>query len=111
MDDSLSFEGFYEGAQKAAHRAMDDHGRAEYDEFALHAGVTAPVRFLVGEGGKRATGQPSLTVVPGGSPSYVSCPGRPVRWSAPDVCRRPGWGFPHGRRERRTDLACALHKA
>ncbi|MCW8382403.1 hypothetical protein [Streptomyces justiciae] len=39
MDDSLSFESFYEGAQKAAHRAMDDHGRAEYDEFALHAGV------------------------------------------------------------------------
>jgi hypothetical protein len=39
MDDSLSFESFYEGARKAAHRAMDDHGRAEYDEFALHAGV------------------------------------------------------------------------
>ncbi|MGW3551976.1 hypothetical protein ACWDLL_14090 [Streptomyces griseoincarnatus] len=39
MDDSLSFESFYEGAKKAAHRAMDDHGRAEYDEFALHAGV------------------------------------------------------------------------
>ncbi|WP_406468054.1 hypothetical protein OH738_10840 [Streptomyces hirsutus] len=39
MDDSLSFESFYEGAQKAAHRAMDDHGRGEYDEFALHAGV------------------------------------------------------------------------
>ncbi|MGI5515284.1 hypothetical protein [Streptomyces sp. CA-106131] len=39
MDDSLSFESFLEGAKKAAHRAMDDHGRAEYDEFALHAGV------------------------------------------------------------------------
>ncbi|MET7761700.1 hypothetical protein ABZS71_06550 [Streptomyces sp. NPDC005393] len=39
MDDSLSFESFLEGAKKAAHRAMDDHGRGEYDEFALHAGV------------------------------------------------------------------------
>ncbi|MEU6635699.1 hypothetical protein [Streptomyces rochei] len=39
MDDSLSFESFYEGAQKAALRAMDDHARREYDEFALHAGV------------------------------------------------------------------------
>ncbi|MFD0210802.1 hypothetical protein ACFVH9_17115 [Streptomyces hirsutus] len=39
MDDSLSFESFFEGAKKAAHRAMDDHGRGEYDEFALHAGV------------------------------------------------------------------------
>ncbi|MEU1457624.1 hypothetical protein [Streptomyces avermitilis] len=39
MDDSLSFESFYEGAKKAAHRAMEDHGREEYDEFALHAGV------------------------------------------------------------------------
>jgi HEPN domain-containing protein len=39
MDDSLSFESFYEGAKKAAHRAMDDHGRGGYDEFALHAGV------------------------------------------------------------------------
>lgn len=39
MDDSLSFESFLEGAQKAAHRAMEDHGREEYDEFALHGGV------------------------------------------------------------------------
>ncbi|MFD7858577.1 hypothetical protein ACFV6B_30495 [Streptomyces microflavus] len=39
MDDSLSFESFFEGAKKAAFRAMDDHGRGEYDEFALHAGV------------------------------------------------------------------------
>jgi hypothetical protein len=39
MDDSLSFESFYEGAKKAAYRAMDDHARREYDEFALHAGV------------------------------------------------------------------------
>ncbi|MBL1106548.1 hypothetical protein JK361_18405 [Streptomyces sp. 5-8] len=39
MDDSLSFESFYEGAKKVAHRAMEDHGRGEYDEFALHAGV------------------------------------------------------------------------
>ncbi|MEU8849049.1 hypothetical protein AB0C70_22995 [Streptomyces sp. NPDC048564] len=39
MSDSLSFESFFLGAKKAAHRAMDDHGRAEYDEFALHAGV------------------------------------------------------------------------
>ncbi|WP_432131245.1 hypothetical protein [Streptomyces tendae] len=39
MDDSLSFESFFGGAKKAAHRAMDDHGRGEYDEFALHAGV------------------------------------------------------------------------
>ncbi|MFE0451587.1 hypothetical protein ACFW2D_09900 [Streptomyces sp. NPDC058914] len=39
MDDSLSSESFYQGAKKAAHKAMDDHGRAEYDEFALHAGV------------------------------------------------------------------------
>lgn len=39
MDDFLSFESFLEGAKKAAHKAMDDHGRGEYDEFALHAGV------------------------------------------------------------------------
>lgn len=39
MDDSLSPESFYQGAKKAAHKAMDDHGRPEYDEFALHAGV------------------------------------------------------------------------
>ena len=39
MNGSLSSEGFYQGAKKAAHRAMDDHGRPEYDEFALHAGV------------------------------------------------------------------------
>ncbi|MEU6449586.1 hypothetical protein [Streptomyces sp. NPDC046979] len=39
MDDSLSFESFLRGAKTAAHKAMDDHGRMEYDEFALHAGV------------------------------------------------------------------------
>jgi hypothetical protein len=39
MDESLSFESLFEGAKKAAHRAMDDHGRKEYDEFALHAGI------------------------------------------------------------------------
>ncbi|WAU78516.1 hypothetical protein O1Q96_01430 (plasmid) [Streptomyces sp. Qhu-G9] len=39
MNDSLSFESFFKGAKKAAHKAMDDHGRPEYDEFALHAGV------------------------------------------------------------------------
>ena len=39
MNDSLSAESFYQGAKNAAHRAMDDHGRPEYDEFALHAGV------------------------------------------------------------------------
>ncbi|WP_406431560.1 hypothetical protein OHA59_36680 [Streptomyces sp. NBC_01589] len=39
MDDSLSFESFYKGAKKAAYKAMDDHARGEYDEFALHAGV------------------------------------------------------------------------
>jgi hypothetical protein len=39
MNDSLSSESFYQGAKKAAHKAMDDHGRPEYDEFALHAGV------------------------------------------------------------------------
>ncbi|MEU5030158.1 hypothetical protein [Streptomyces milbemycinicus] len=39
MDDSLSFESFYEGASRAAQKAMEDHGRGEYDEFALHAGV------------------------------------------------------------------------
>ncbi|MFJ3359587.1 hypothetical protein [Streptomyces anthocyanicus] len=39
MNDSLSFESFFQGSKKAAHRAMDDHGRSEYDEFALHAGV------------------------------------------------------------------------
>ncbi|MEU6705765.1 hypothetical protein [Streptomyces wuyuanensis] len=39
MDDSLSFESFLVGARKSAHRAMDDHGRGEFDEFALHAGV------------------------------------------------------------------------
>ncbi|GAQ61431.1 MULTISPECIES: hypothetical protein [Streptomyces] len=39
MNDSLSSESFYRGAKKAAHKAMDDHGRPEYDEFALHAGV------------------------------------------------------------------------
>ncbi|MEV7952080.1 hypothetical protein AB0O74_34580 [Streptomyces rubiginosohelvolus] len=39
MNGSLSCESFYQGAKKAAHKAMDDHGRMEYDEFALHAGV------------------------------------------------------------------------
>ncbi|MGI5485085.1 hypothetical protein [Streptomyces lavendofoliae] len=39
MDESLSFESFLEGAKKAAHSAMTDHGRQEYDEFALRAGV------------------------------------------------------------------------
>ncbi|TMU90489.1 hypothetical protein [Streptomyces sp. DASNCL29] len=39
MDDSLSFESFFEGASRAAQKAMEDHGRGEYDEFALHAGV------------------------------------------------------------------------
>ncbi|GGS45429.1 hypothetical protein [Streptomyces violaceus] len=39
MSDSLSSESFFQGAKKAAHKAMDDHGRPEYDEFALHAGV------------------------------------------------------------------------
>ncbi|MFJ9353771.1 hypothetical protein [Streptomyces mirabilis] len=39
MNDSLSSESFFQGAKKAAHKAMDDHGRTEYDEFALHAGV------------------------------------------------------------------------
>lgn len=39
MDESLSFDSFLEGAKKAAHRAVDDHGRGEYDEFALHGGV------------------------------------------------------------------------
>ncbi|MDT0478061.1 hypothetical protein RM863_38700 [Streptomyces sp. DSM 41014] len=39
MDGSLSFGSFLAGAKKAAHRAMDDRGRGEYDEFALHGGV------------------------------------------------------------------------
>ncbi|MFI8851687.1 hypothetical protein ACIGW3_16050 [Streptomyces sp. NPDC053499] len=39
MVDPLAYESFLEGAKKAAHKAMDDHGRREYDEFALHAGV------------------------------------------------------------------------
>ncbi|MEU6181154.1 hypothetical protein [Streptomyces coeruleorubidus] len=39
MDDSLSYESFFEGAKKAAHQAMDEHGRREYDTFALFAGV------------------------------------------------------------------------
>ncbi|MFF7888323.1 hypothetical protein ACH40F_45370 [Streptomyces sp. NPDC020794] len=39
MNDSLSSESFFHGAKKAAHKAMDDHGRPEHDEFALHAGV------------------------------------------------------------------------
>ncbi|WP_424570776.1 hypothetical protein [Streptomyces sp. CH-036] len=39
MDDSLSPGRFYRGAQQAARKAMDDHARGEYDEFALHGGV------------------------------------------------------------------------
>ncbi|MFF4308517.1 hypothetical protein [Streptomyces sp. NPDC001507] len=39
MDDSLGFESLFEGAKKTAYKAMDDHARGEYDEFALHAGV------------------------------------------------------------------------
>ncbi|MEV0227209.1 hypothetical protein [Streptomyces sp. NPDC050704] len=39
MDDSLSFESFLTGAGRAAYKAMEDHGRSEYDEFALHGGV------------------------------------------------------------------------
>lgn len=39
MNSSFSSESFYQGAKNAAHKAMDDHGRPEYDEFALHAGV------------------------------------------------------------------------
>lgn len=39
MDESLGYEAFYRGAQQAAHKAMEDHGRADYDGFALHAGV------------------------------------------------------------------------
>ncbi len=35
MDDSFSFEGFYEGAKKAAHRAMKDHGAHDYDRVVL----------------------------------------------------------------------------
>ncbi|MGY5534260.1 hypothetical protein [Streptomyces sp. C-3] len=39
MDDSLSFESFLKGARTAAQKAMEDHARGEYDEFALHGGV------------------------------------------------------------------------
>ncbi|GAX55790.1 hypothetical protein [Streptomyces olivochromogenes] len=39
MDDSLSFESFLAAARTAAQKAMDDHARGEYDEFALHGGV------------------------------------------------------------------------
>ncbi|MFE2433347.1 hypothetical protein [Streptomyces sp. NPDC059409] len=39
MDDSLSYESLFEGARTAAQKAMDDHARGEYDEFALHGGV------------------------------------------------------------------------
>ncbi|WP_413757216.1 hypothetical protein [Streptomyces sp. MMBL 11-3] len=38
MNDSLSAESFFKAAKKAAHKAMDEHGRREYDEFALQAG-------------------------------------------------------------------------
>ncbi|MES9519767.1 hypothetical protein [Streptomyces capoamus] len=40
MDDSLSYESFFGSAKKAAHLAMGDHGRGDYSEFALHAGVS-----------------------------------------------------------------------
>ncbi|MET7847647.1 hypothetical protein ABZT48_05260 [Streptomyces avermitilis] len=39
MNDTFSFEIFFDGAKKAANKAMEDHARGEYDEFALHAGV------------------------------------------------------------------------
>ncbi|MEV5472953.1 hypothetical protein AB0L66_11425 [Streptomyces sp. NPDC052207] len=39
MNDSLSFESLFEGAKRAASKAMNDHAHGEYDEFALHAGV------------------------------------------------------------------------
>ncbi|WP_406165175.1 hypothetical protein OIE52_00855 [Streptomyces canus] len=39
MDDFLSFDSFLGGAKKAAHRAMDEHGRGEYENFALQGGV------------------------------------------------------------------------
>ncbi|MGW2932973.1 hypothetical protein ACWDA7_14145 [Streptomyces sp. NPDC001156] len=39
MDDSLSFESLLKGAGKAARKAIEDHARSEYDEFALHGGV------------------------------------------------------------------------
>ncbi|MGC4906560.1 hypothetical protein ACLQ2J_12640 [Streptomyces cyaneofuscatus] len=39
MDDSLSSTSLLRNAKRAAHKAMDDHGRRDYDEFALHAGV------------------------------------------------------------------------
>ncbi|WP_326755085.1 hypothetical protein OIE73_28620 [Streptomyces hirsutus] len=50
MDNSFSFESLYKGAARAAHRAMDDHGRRDYNEFALHAGVAVELlakAFLV----------------------------------------------------------------
>ncbi|WP_328735146.1 hypothetical protein [Streptomyces bobili] len=39
MDDALSFESLLSKARHAAQKAMDDHARGEYDEFALHGGV------------------------------------------------------------------------
>ncbi|MGW3291490.1 hypothetical protein ACWDR3_43365 [Streptomyces sp. NPDC001002] len=39
MDDSLSFESFLAGAKKAANDAVDEHGRGDYDDFALYGGV------------------------------------------------------------------------
>jgi hypothetical protein len=39
MDESLSYESFLEGAQRAAHKAMDNHARGDYDDFALFGGV------------------------------------------------------------------------
>ncbi|MEU1863692.1 hypothetical protein [Streptomyces gardneri] len=39
MDDSLSYESFLRGAQRAAHKAMDNHAKGDYDDFALFGGV------------------------------------------------------------------------
>ncbi|QDN81264.1 hypothetical protein FNV64_41875 [Streptomyces sp. S1A1-7] len=39
MDESLSYESFFEGANRATQKAMDDHANREFDEFALHSGV------------------------------------------------------------------------
>ncbi|MGX1545151.1 hypothetical protein [Streptomyces adustus] len=41
MDDPLPLESFFEGAEKAAHRGIRDHARAEYEEFTLHGGFAA----------------------------------------------------------------------
>ncbi|MFD9509328.1 hypothetical protein [Streptomyces mirabilis] len=39
MDESLSYESFFEGANRSTQKAMDDHANREFDEFALHSGV------------------------------------------------------------------------